>query len=153
MALLSLFQKKELLSNQDKSLILEAIRTSEKKTSGEIRVYIERHCKFVNPLDRATEIFFGLKMDQTRQRNAVLVYVAVKDQQLAIFGDQGIHQKTGGQFWITAVGHMLEHFNKNDYGEGIAIVVTEIGQALQKYFPYDSNTDKNELPDDIVFGR
>jgi uncharacterized membrane protein len=153
MALLSLFQKKALLTDRDQSLILEAIRSSEKQTSGEVRVYIESRCKFVDPLDRATEIFFGLKMDQTSERNAVLVYVAVKDQQLAIFGDQGIHQKTGEKFWVNEVRNMLQHFNKNDYGAGIAVAVTEIGHALHIHFPYDSNTDKNELPDDIVFGR
>jgi uncharacterized membrane protein len=153
MALFSLFQKNRLLSDQDQSLILDSIRASEKQTSGEVRVYIESRCKFVNPLDRATEIFFGLKMDKTKERNAVLVYVAVKDQQLAIFGDQGIHQKTGEQFWVAEVGNMLRHFNKNDYGAGIAVAVNDIGQALHKHFPYNSATDKNELPDDIVFGK
>jgi uncharacterized membrane protein len=153
MALLSFFAKKELLSNQDKNLILEAIRASEKQTSGEVRVYIESRCKFVDPLDRAREIFFGLKMDQTMRRNAVLVYVAVKDHQLAIFGDKGIHEKTGVQFWVNKVSLMLEHFNKNNYGAGLAAVVTEIGAALRTHFPYDNSTDKNELPDDIVFGR
>jgi uncharacterized membrane protein len=153
MALFSLFQKKELLSNQDKNLILEAIRATEKHTSGEVRVYIESRCKFVDALDRAVEIFYGLKMNQTKLSNAVLVYVAVKDQQLAVFGDEGIHQKTGQEFWNNAVHQMLKHFDKRNYGTGIATIVNEIGEALQKYFPYDSNSDKNELPDDIVFGK
>ncbi len=153
MVVLNLFRKKKLLSEKDENLILETIRASEKQTSGEVRVYVESRCKFVNSLDRATEIFYGLKMDQTKDRNAVLVYVAIKDKQLAIFGDQGIHQKTGEQFWIEEVKNVLNHFNKNDFGAGIAVAVAEIGQALHTYFPYDSATDKNELPDDIVFGR
>ena len=49
--------------------------------------------------------------------------------------------------------NISEHFNKNSYGSGIAHVVKEIGDTLQTHFPYDSNTDKNELPDDIVFGK
>jgi uncharacterized membrane protein len=153
MALLSMFAKKALLSETDKSMIVDAIRASEKKTSGEIRVYVESHCKFVDSLDRASEIFYSLKMERTEYRNAVLVYIAVKDQQLAVFADEGIYTKAGAAFWNTAVKGMLLHFNSNDYGKGISYVVTEIGNTLQAHFPYDSSTDKNELPDDIVFGK
>jgi uncharacterized membrane protein len=153
MPLFPLFKKKELLTIQEKNLVVEAIGLAEKQTSGEVRVYMESRCKYVEPLERAAEIFYGLKMEQTTQHNAVLVYVAVKDRQLAIFGDEGIHQKTGQQFWNNAVQQMLLHFNNRNYGSGIVTVVTEIGEALHTHFPYDGSTDKNELPDDIVFGR
>jgi uncharacterized membrane protein len=153
MSLLSMFTKKALLSEEDRSMIVAAIQASEKKTSGEVRVYVESHCKFVDALDRAAEIFYSLKMDQTEFRNAVLVYVAIKDHQLAVFADEGIYKKAGAAFWNTAVKEMLQHFNTNDYGKGISFVVTEIGNALEANFPYDNSTDKNELPDDIVFGK
>jgi uncharacterized membrane protein len=153
MALLSMFAKKALLAEEEKSMIVNAIRSSEKKTSGEIRVYVESHCKFVDSLDRAAEVFYTLKMQETDNRNAVLVYVAIKDKQLAVFADEGIYEKAGTGFWNAAVTAMLQHFNKNNYGSGISSVVTEIGDTLQTHFPYDSLTDKNELPDDIVFGR
>ena len=68
-------------------------------TSGEVRVYIEHRCRFVDPIDRAAEVFYSLKMEQTVNRNGVLVYVAVKDRQLAIFADEGIFQKAGADFW------------------------------------------------------
>ena len=153
MSLFSLFAKKPLLSEPDTSLVVEAIRGSEKKTSGEIRVYVESHCKFVDSLDRASQIFYSLKMDQTEFRNAVLVYIAIKDHQLAVFADEGIYKKAGADFWNLAVKGMLQHFNTTDYGKGIAFVVEQIGITLQTHFPYDDNTDKNELPDDIVFGK
>jgi uncharacterized membrane protein len=153
MALFSLFAKKTLLSAEEQALIVEAVRASEQKTSGEIRVYVESRCKFVDPLDRAIQVFQTLKMEATQYRNAVLVYVAVKDRQLAIFADEGIYKKAGAGFWNDAVAAMLRHFNRDHYGKGIATVVNEIGNSLQANFPYDSQTDKNELPDDIVFGR
>ncbi len=153
MALFSMFAKKDLLSEKDKTIIVDAIRASEKKTSGEVRVYVESHCKFVNSLDRAAEVFYSLKMDATENRNAALVYVAVKDKQLAVFADEGIYAKAGAPFWNNAVKEMLLHFNSNNYGEGISYVVKQIGNTLHTHFPYDSDTDKNELPDDIVFGK
>ena len=151
--MLSLFRKKEFFSKEESELIVEAIRSAEKQTSGEVRLFVERHCKFVDPLDRAAELFFSLKMEQTEQRNGVLVYVATKDRQLAIFGDKGIHEKVGDRFWQAEVGKMLSHFNADNYAKGIVKVVTDIGEALRSHFPYAGEKDKNELPDDIVFGR
>lgn len=153
MALIPFFAKKPLLTQTQTAIIEDAVRAAEKKTSGEIRVFVESHCRFVDPLDRAKELFQEINMAETANRNAVLVYVAIKDRQLAIFADEGIYQKAGTGYWNKAVALMLHHFNKNDYASGIATVVTETGDLLQTHFPYDGNTDKNELPDDIVFGR
>lgn len=153
MALFSLFRRNNFFSAEEKDRIINAIRTAEKNTSGELRVYIESRCRFVDPLDRAAEIFWGLKMDHTEKHNAVLVYVAVKDHQYAIFADSGIHQKLGDAFWNSEVKAMFRHFKNNAIPEGIVHVIQDVGQALQDKFPYDGTTDKNEIPDDIVFGK
>jgi len=147
------FRRKEFFSAAEKQHIVEAIQAAEKQTSGEIRVYVESRCKYVNPLDRAAEVFAVLKMDQTAVRNGVLVYIALRDRQMAILGDQGIHEKVGNEFWNKEVRQILSDFNKANYAEGIAKVVGDIGEALRTYFPYDEEGDINELPDDIVFGK
>jgi len=151
----SLFKKKPVafFTPEENELIVNAIREAELRTSGEVRVYVESHCRFVDALDRALEIFQGLQMYNTADRNAVLVYVAIKDKQLAVFGDEGIHRKVGSAFWNKEVQQMMQHFNKQHYALGIATVVKEIGEVLVHHFPYNRETDKNELPDDIVFGR
>ena len=92
-------------------------------------------------------------MYKTDSRNAVLVYVAIKDKQLAVFGDEGIHQKVGNEYWANEVIKMITAFNRDNFAEGIRQCVLNIGEALCTHFPYDKNTDKNELPDDIVFGK
>lgn len=151
----ALFRKKAVnfFSEAEKEHIHTAIQQAERHTSGEVRVYIESHCSYVDPIDRAAEIFYNLKMNATDLHNGVLVYVAMKDKQLAIFADEGIYKKAGGSFWTEEVKHMLTHFNKANYAAGIATVVTEIGEVLHAHFPYDPHTDKNELPDEIVFGK
>lgn len=135
-----------------KAIIVNAIKEAELKTSGEVRVFIESKCQYVNAIDRAIDLFEKLDMHKTEERNAVIVYIALKHRQLAIYGDEGIYKKTGIEFWKTQLNNMLSHFNKQDYVEGIAAVVKEIGKALQTHFPYQKN-DINELPDDIVFGK
>ncbi|MFT3945426.1 MAG: TPM domain-containing protein [Agriterribacter sp.] len=144
---------KHFFSPEENQRIVAAIREAEKLTSGEIRVYAESHCRFVDPVDRAVELFYGLKMEKTELRNGVLLYIAIKDHQLAIFGDDGIHKKVGDEFWRKEVKHILSEFNASHFCDGIVKIVTEVGAALCEHFPYDSHTDKNELPDEIVFGK
>ena len=147
------FTKKTALPEAEQEMIVNAIRASEKKTSGEIRVYFESRCRYVDPMDRATQIFYKLEMDKTANHNAVLVYVAMLDRQMAIYADKGIYEKTGEILWNDAVNLMRQAFRFNHYGKGIEAVVQAVGDALHHHFPYDESTDKNELPDEIVFGK
>ncbi|HSK14432.1 MAG TPA: TPM domain-containing protein [Phnomibacter sp.] len=133
--------------------IVEAIREAERKTSGEVRVFVESRCRYVDPVHRAAEIFFGLKMDLTAERNAVLVYIAMRDHQFAIFADEGIYKEMGAPYWETEAAKMLDAFKRESYADGLVTVVNDIGHALQEHFPYDNKGDKNELPDDIIFGK
>ena len=146
-------KQQKFFSPAEEDKIIQAIRTAETQTSGEVRLYIESKCRFVDPLDRAAEIFYQLKMNETTSRNGVLVYIATTHRQLAVFADEGIYKKAGQEFWNNAVNAMLLEFKKQNYAEGLVNVVLKIGELLKTHFPYDVGTDKNELPDDIVFGR
>ena len=149
----SFFKKKNFFTAEEQQLIIEAIQNAERMTSGEVRVFVESKCSYMDAIDRAAELFFQLEMQKTDDRNAVLVYVAMKDRQLAVFGDEGIHNKVGNEYWSTEVKKMISNFNRENYAAGIAEVVKDIGVALTKNFPFNNDTDKNELPDDIVFGK
>ncbi len=144
---------KSFFTAEEAQLIADAVRNAEQRTSGEIRVFVESRCRYVDAIDRAQEIFFGLKMEQTVNRNAVLLYLAMKDHQLAIFADEGIHQKLGWEYWTKEIKLMISNFNRENYAAGICQCVKDIGEALYYHFPFDNKTDKNELPDDIIFGR
>lgn len=144
---------REYFSAEEKACVIQTIRTAEQRTSGEIRVFVESKCKYMDAIDRARELFFQLQMDETDERNGTLVYVAVDDHQAAVYGDEGIHQKVGVAYWEKEVNEMLKYFKENHLGDGICKVVADIGEALHAHFPYDRDTDKNELPDDIVFGK
>ena len=146
-------KKKEFFSAQERKHVIEAIRLAEQTTSGEIRIFVESRCKFVDPLDRAAELFWSLQMDRTKDHNAVLIYIATRDHQVAIFADKGIHEKVGDIFWQKEVLAMITHFRENHYADALLEVIKDIGEALQIHFPYIRETDKNELPDDIIFGK
>jgi uncharacterized membrane protein len=146
-------KKKNFFTAEEQQLIIDAIHNAERMTSGEVRVFVESKCSYMDAIDRAAELFFQLEMQKTDDHNAVLVYVAMKDRQLAVFGDEGIHNKVGNEYWSAEVKKMISNFNRENYAAGIAEVVKDIGTALTKNFPFNNDTDKNELPDDIVFGK
>jgi Predicted membrane protein len=85
----SLFKKRTFFSPEEQRLIVQAIQRAERNTSGEVRVHVESRCSYMDALDRAVELFAEMGMQATVERNGVLVYVAVKDHQLAVFGDEG----------------------------------------------------------------
>ena len=147
------FKKKEFFTPEQRDSIVAAVRAAETQTSGEIRLYIESRCRFVDPIDRAAEVFTGLQMQATKERNGVLIYVALDDHQMAILGDEGIHQRVGRDFWEKEVNKMIYHFSHQDFTTGLIDIITDIGDALKMNFPYSRDTDKNELPDDLVFGK
>lgn len=154
MGIFSFLRKpKEFFSAKDKEQIVQAIRYAEKETSGEIRIYVESRNPMVNVIDRAAEIFFKLKMENTDDRNAVLLYIAMKDKELALFGDEGIYKEVGAAYWDNEVKNMLSQFSKENISNGIEQCIQHVGQTLKEKFPYDSSVDRNELPDDIVFGK
>lgn len=139
-----------LFNSEEQEEIKLAIQTAEFKTSGEIRVFVESSCKESNVLDRAVQQFHHLKMQETAQRNGVLIYLAVDDKKFAIIGDKGINEKVPENFWESTKEIMLSHFKKNEMAEGLKHGIAMVGEQLKAYFPYDKD-DKNELPDEIAF--
>jgi uncharacterized membrane protein len=146
-------RKKPFFTEEQNEKIVHAIRDAERQTSGEVRIFVEGRCKYVDALDRAKEIFDNLEMEKTELRNGVLFYIAIKDKQLAIFADKGIHEAAGADYWKNAVKEILSVFSKEDITAGITTSIYKIGEALKTYFPYDREIDKNELPDEIIFGK
>jgi uncharacterized membrane protein len=128
-----------------------AIGNAEKRTSGEIRVFIEDRSKD-DPLDRAAFLFQKIGIGSTVLRNGVLIYVALKDHKFSIIGDKGIHEKVGPGFWDAIKEKMTEHFRAGRIYDGIVTAVTDAGEALADHFPYTAG-DRNELSDDIIFGE
>jgi len=142
-----------ILTEDEQNRITQAISLAENKTSGEIRLVIERRIgKAESGLERALFYFEKLKMHNTRQRNAVLIYVALEDKQLSILGDSGIHQKVGESFWDSTKEMIINNFKNSKIVEGLIEGINQVGEKLKLFFPYHQN-DINELPDEIYFGE
>ncbi|MFK5879218.1 MAG: TPM domain-containing protein [Flavobacteriaceae bacterium] len=130
--------------------VINAIKTAEKNTSGEIRVHIEKATD-KNALERATEVFYELKMNETELQNGVLFYVATESHHFAVLGDKGINDVVPDNFWDTEKDLALSHFKKREFARGLELAILEAGEKLKEFFPYQSD-DTNELSDEISKG-
>jgi len=128
---------------------MKAIHEAESKTSGEIRVLVQRGKLNSDPLVAAQRKFHRLGMHKTHQRNAVLIFVAPRVHKFAVVGDNAIHEKCGDEFWQLVVEKMRTHFLTENFSDALIEAVKEIGTVLASHFPKTLG-DTNELPDDII---
>lgn len=140
-----------ILNREEDQRIVEAIKTAERNTSGEIKVHIENHCKG-DVEERSIVVFNKLKLNKTKLRNGVLIYIAIKDHKFAILGDEGINQVVEENFWSDVKDMMAAKFREGLFEEGLEAGILRCGEKLKTYFPYQ-NDDINEISDEISYGE
>jgi len=139
------------LSKLEHDRIVQTIREAESKTSGEIRVFVQRGKLKSDPLAAAQKKFRQLRMHKTRESNAVLIFVAPRAHKFAVVGDQAIHEKCGDEFWQRVVTRMRTHFQNENFSDALVEAIKEIGSVLASHFPKTLG-NANELPDDVIEG-
>ena len=140
---------KEFLNKLEHDRIVEAIREAESKTSGEIRVFVQRGKLNADPLIIAQKRFQRLGMHKTGERNAVLIFVAPRAHKFAVVGDIAIHEKCGEEFWRRVVDGMRLHFQNEKFSHALTDAIKEVGKVLAAHFP-GTSPNANELPDEIA---
>ena len=142
------------LTAEDLNAVAHAVEAAEAGTSAEVRVHLEPRVPHARPgrtlaaLDRAREVFTTLGMDRTRDRNGVLVYVALADRKLAVVGDEGIHARLGDAYWAKVRDLMVQRFSEGASREAIVGAVEMLGAALAAHFPRRPD-DVDELPNRV----
>lgn len=142
----------DFFTEDDKRLIVDAIRRVEEKTSGEIRVHVELSCDKEDVRDCAAAAFARLGMHKTQLRNGVLIYLSINDRRFAILGDAGINAVVPPGFWEDIKELMSSYFKQQRFTEGLVEGIKRVGDKLKEFFPI-SVDDINELSNEISFGK
>ena len=140
---------REFLSKLEHDRIVQTIREAESKTSGEIRVFVQRGKLKSDPLAAAQKKFRQLHMHKTRESNAVLIFVVPRAHKFAVVGDKAIHEKCGDEFWQRVVTRMRTHFQNENFSDALVEAIKEIGSVMASHFPKTLG-NANELPDDVI---
>ncbi len=121
---------REFLSKLEHDRIIRAIGEVESKTSGEIRVLIQRGKLKSDPLVAALRKFQRLGMHRTRERNAVLIFVAPRVHKFAVVGDHAIQERCGDELWQRVVERMRTHFQNEKFSDALVEGIKEVGSVL-----------------------
>ncbi|MFK8056999.1 MAG: TPM domain-containing protein [Saprospiraceae bacterium] len=145
-----MFYPERIFTSAQEEEIVAAIRTFERRTSGEMRVHVEHRLRRP-PVDEAIRVFEALRMQQTQARNGVLILLAPEQKSFSVFGDIGINEVTSDTFWEETCTAMQPFFAKGEYVQGLIKGIAIAGEALAEHFPWQEG-DINELPDEISYG-
>jgi uncharacterized membrane protein len=136
----------------DLDRIEAAIRSAERRTSGQIRVAVARFYFWGDIRRAADAAFVRLRMNRTRRRNGVLLFVAPRLRRFAVIGDAGIHARVNDEFWSQISDALRTDFRGGDLTAGLLHAIDAIGDRLAEHFPPDPIGD-NELPDRVELER
>jgi uncharacterized membrane protein len=147
---LALFEGHRLKKAIDAHRVQTAIEEAERRTSGEVRVCVAHF--FWGSVERAADRAFArLGMLGTAQRNGVLFFVVPSRKRFVIIGDEGIHAKVGPEFWTRVAAAVSERFHARDFTGGLVQGIETVAAELSTHFPFDPDTDRDELPNTVDF--
>lgn len=141
------------LTNQQIDSLVEAIKSAEQHSTGEIRVHIDSTTDSTTDsktAEAAFEVFKELCKDKTEEKNAVLFHVNFEKKYLTIIGDTGIHEKVHQTYWDHLHDYITAEFAKGHFYQALKSAILETGLELKKHFPVKGE-NHNELPNEITF--
>lgn len=138
----------EFLSALDQQRIVSAIGDAELRTSGEIRVHVQKRVGATDIRNLAERTFERLGMTKTAERNGVLLFIASEDRQFTILGDSGINDNVPAGFWDDVSAKLTARFKAGEFTDGIVEAIAAAGEHLRAYFPR-SESDVDELSNEI----
>ncbi|WP_163868768.1 TPM domain-containing protein [Myxococcus eversor] len=141
-------RSKRILGKAQEAELVDAIRRAESGNRGEVRIHLEHTCEGGNALSRARLLFARLGMRRTAKDTGVLLYVAVKDRQAAVYAGRGVHGAALPGFWQEVVDLVAKGFREDAAVPGLVSAVERIGELLRTAAP-GLDVSGNELPDQV----
>ncbi|MDQ6766700.1 MAG: TPM domain-containing protein, partial [Candidatus Eremiobacteraeota bacterium] len=123
-----------LAKHVDEHRLRAAIRAAESGTTGKIHLTLSHPGK-QSTLAAAQHAFSHQRFANTQDRNGVLIFVIPERREFAVFGDAGIHDKAGQDFWERVAAAMSEKMRSAGLTEGLIHGIDETGKELRRHFP------------------
>jgi len=139
-------------SDDDFLRISNEIKKIEKTTSGEVRVAMKEKKSFAErnkSLRQLAEIEFKkLKMNETRDKTGILIFILFQERQFYILADEGINNKVPQETWDSIRDEIQVSFKNGEFLDGILTGLNNVGKILSEHFPIKAD-DTNELSNKI----
>jgi uncharacterized membrane protein len=130
-----------------------AIRESELKHSGELRIAIEASLEPVHALQgktpraRALEVFAALGVWDTEANNGVLIYFLLADRDVEIVADRGFNGRVSEAEWAAICEEMDARLRAGEFEAGALAGIRRVSDVVARHFPVrPGERNPNELP-------
>jgi uncharacterized membrane protein len=137
----------------------QRVAASEKRHTGEIRLYVEAGLpmsylwRAATPRERAIAMFGKLRVWDTEQNNGVLIYLLLAEHAIEIIADRGLTSRVDPREWQRIAHGMGNAFKDGRFEDGLTRALEEVSALLVEHFPSGGErADRNELPDEPVLG-
>ena len=141
------------------SRIEARVAASERRHTGEIRVYVEAGLPLsylrrnAGARERAVTMFGKLRVWDTEHDNGVLIYLLLAEHRIEIVADRALNRHVSAAQWRTLVDGMAQAFRNGQFEAGLIAAVDAVDRLLAEHFPLAAGEARsNELPDAPVVG-
>ena len=97
--------------------------------------------------ERARQVFALQGAWNTEENNGVLIYLLLADRRVEIVADRGIDAQVSSAEWEDVCRMMEGHFRAGRYEQGAIEGVRAVAGLLERHFPAQRSSGRNELPD------
>jgi uncharacterized membrane protein len=143
----------EFMNDDELLRISNKIKEMESTTAGEIRVSVKEKKPFLSKRKSTHQLahkeFFRLKMNETRDKTGILIFLILKERKFHILADEGINEKVPENTWDNVCREIQQKFQNGYFCDGILHGVERVGKILSEHFPIKPD-DTNELSNEVV---
>lgn len=101
---------------------------------------------------RAELEFYSRKMDHTRDRTAILLFVSLMEHRAVVLADQAIASPLPSETWNEVIDLLLTGIRQKKAAQGFTKAIEKSGLLLATHFPIQSG-DKNEIHDKLIISE
>lgn len=98
---------------------------------------------------RAHLEFYLNKINETKHRTGILIFISVMEKKAVILADEGISSKLPADVWNDVLAKLGEQLKKGNWGFGFTEAIESCGHHLKTHFPRSADTT-NELKNQLV---
>ncbi|MCU0327391.1 MAG: TPM domain-containing protein [Chitinophagales bacterium] len=138
------------LKKRELKRLVSNIQDLESKTNCELRIHIDKRLNTSNSLYEAKRVFKKYKMYETKERNGILLYIAIRINQIAIFEDIGLSKILSEDFLRQSIDKVMPKFKAGKYCNAIEEIIEIIAPKVIQAYPKTSE-NQNELSNEISF--
>ena len=148
---------RRLITDAGLSRLEQAVRESEARHLGELRVCVEGGLDVaqlwhgLDARDRALDLFSTLRVWDTEHNNGVLVYLLLADRRIEVLADRGLSSLVPDSQWRALVAELSQALRDESVENGLMQAIDRVSELLRLHHPSNAHTRRvNELPDSIV---